>query len=51
MPADHSHRLQVERLQIHFQGDEVMLTYYRTLEETAGRELKIKILPLDWLYD
>ena len=36
---------------IHFQDDEVLLTYYHTLEETAGRELKVKILPVAWFYE
>ena len=36
-----------------FRRREVFLTYYRAglREETSGRELKVKILPLDWFYE
>ena len=35
---------------IMFLGDEVLLTYYRSLYERTGWELKIKILPISWFY-
>ena len=35
---------------IHFQDDEVLLTYYSTMNDPA-RELKIKILPVAWFYE
>ena len=35
---------------IHFQDDEVLLTYYSTVNDPA-RELKIKILPVAWFYE
>ena len=35
---------------IHFQEDEVLLTYYRTQHHYQAPELKVKILPLSWFY-
>ena len=36
---------------IHFQGDEVLLTYYQTQKAYDAPELKINILPLAWFYE
>ena len=36
---------------IHFQGDEVLLSYYRTRERYNSPEMKIKILPTQWFYE
>ena len=34
-----------------FREDELLLTYWRSREETTGWELKVKIVPTGWMYE